>query len=318
MRKKYLVSLTLLLFVIIFILFYIIKVKDDIKDDKSMLSDPENSGMEIIRKTVERRETKISTIEKYITDINTLSYKSDENGQFEGTYTLIHNTQKDEKTVFYALLENSDLPLEFYVNGEKGSYHIIDMPKNGEKEINFKFINLPPGEHIIYFFTEKFYGEYKTPQPVMHKYITRYYLSVDVKGLSSGLSLKGNHKNPLKEEKAIDNEEKLYLFENESLSKEAENFKKGIYYLLISNPHDFDIKGNLSAMADYEYKPIEDIIVKKNSNSTILIELDYEFIHDKESIRFLFLGTPQELAGEDGIPIRIMIPSERFPINKSH
>lgn len=322
MKQKNLIKSSFLLVVIFFIFSYIISGKGDMENDKSMNNKSASNHTTIIGKYHDRRETKMSTTEKYITDINKLSYKSDDKGVFEGTYTLIHNTQKNEKIVFYALLENSEKPLEFIINNEKKVYHIIDIPKNREEKINFKFNNLPSGKHIIYFFTEKYFGEYKITKPIdktdFKNYISRYYFSVDVKSQYSIFSTKDSYKQTIKVEDIVEKGEKLSLFEDKKLSKKTDNVKKGVSYLLINNPYDFDIKGSLGAMVDYEYKSIEDIVVPKKSKSIISIDLGNGFIQKNESIKFLFLGIPQNLTNEDNLPIRIMIPSQRFQIEESN
>lgn len=317
MKRNKLIKCIFLLFGLFLVFICISMVNGMGEKDEPMKSKATNKKFSIIGKSLNKRKTRMSTTEQYITDINKLSYKSDDNGVFEGTYTLIHDTKEDERIVFYAILENSKTPLEFIVNNQKKAFHVVEMPKNGENKINFKFNNLPPGEHILYFFTEKYFDDYKTVESFeqlgFHNYISRYYFLIDVKSQHSEVLNEMSYKKTLIIDDIVEKGEKLSVFEDEELSEATGKIKNGFYYLLINNPYDFDIAGTLCVIADYEYKPIEDIVVTKNSKSTISIELDEEFIRKKESLRFLFLGTLQKskIIKED-IPIRLMIPSQRF------
>ncbi|MGP7819350.1 hypothetical protein [Niallia sp. 01092] len=264
----------------------------------------------------ESRTTRISTTPEYINDLNKLDFKTNENGIFEGTHILKHNTSKDEKVVFYAVMENGASPLLITLNGKKGYFHMIDVPKCGEVQLNYSLSNIPAGKQMIYLFTEKYFDDYKHSDEWEKRhsnwYITHLYFSLDVKGANPAPVANHLYVVPKRIEKPTQKGLPITIYKDKNLFKEADELKEGTYYLSINNKYDREMQGQLMMMTDYTVGNSQKLFIPAFSKIIIPFELKKESLI--ESIRFILLGIPTKDYFEAPRPIRIVQGSHRLPV----
>lgn len=80
------------------------------------------------------------------------------------------------------------------------------------------------------------------------------------------------------------------------------------------NPQNFDVRGNLYFISDYELEESQKLVIPANTMIVIQVELSNDILN--ESMRFLFLGAPQRTFSNVDSPVRISQFSLRLPIQE--
>ena len=287
------------------------------RDEKSIdkVELPEEGKM---KKMVERRKVEIDIDKQYEIDKNKLAFKTDQNGEIKGSYKLTHSTQKDEKKIIYAFLEDDNSPILIDIGGQKEQYHIIEVPKNSEKKVNFTLTGIPSGEHIVYIFGEKYLEkdiqdelEIKQTQEA----VTQNYFALNVLNKRAKSStIEGNYTLLKKVGESITGINILELYEDKSLSKEVDIIDNNQeYYLAINNPSKYNLKSHLKLITEYGIEELKKATVLKNSKMILPITL--ERISDIGTVRFILVGKPMEDI-DVTFPARIIEKSNRYFVNK--
>ncbi len=273
-----------------------------------------SSKKETFEKIVERRRVELDFEKQFEIDRNKLAFKTDSTGEIQASYLLTHSTQKDEKIIIYSFLENDNTPIIININGKKARYHEIDVPKNGEKKIDLTLTGLPPGDHLIYLFGEKYLEKdiedeleiKQTQEVISHNYFSLEVLNSDVKPSIVDLNYKEVDKVGISKEVG---RLTLQLYEDLNLTTEVNSIEKKNYFLAINNPSDYKLESHLKLIADYKAEELNKIIVPENSE--VFLPVDLNEITDVESIRFILVGKPTEDINVL-LPARIIQKSKRF------
>lgn len=252
---------------------------------------------------------------EYIKDFHTLSYKSGNAGQFTATLRVMHETEKVEKIIFYAMLEGEGTLLEFSVAGVKKVHHLVDVPRHGEVDFIFTFEDLPPGNHIIYLMTEDYLNPFYIEEECKG-HIGFFYFAIEVenankKSLSNHVELFEYNGHTCQNDKGV----KITLFKDKKMKKMVESVCSGsYYYLAINNPNDFEYDANLSVLVNYELNQLGKMTIPQSSKVVLPIILSEELLRDKQSILFLLIGKPIKEPNEYGFPERIRFISKRLEV----
>ena len=309
-KKKYILYL-IPLTLIVPIYFYSNSFWNEKKEDSVKI--PET---EIISKTVESRTAEVSIDKKFDIDRKKLAFKTNKKGELQATYIVTHSTQKDEKIVFYAFLEDDNSPIIMEVNGQKAAYHMISVPKKGQTKFEFTLSGLPLGEHIVYLFGEKYLengilDELEVIQT--QQAVAQNYFSLDVHN-SNTYPLKVD--NLFKTVEIIEDSYdagliSMELYSDLELSMEVDFITDGDYFLVITNSREFELKAHLKLVSDYKAEELEQIIVPANSKVMLPVNLDNNIAQD--SIRFVLVGEPTDKINIDFLA-RTILQSKRFPV----
>ncbi|MEX3625537.1 hypothetical protein [Viridibacillus arvi] len=279
--------------------------------------DKESDNLEKISHYSDSRTTSMETTPKFTNNKDKLDFKTDSDGCFKGAYILNHQTQTDNKLIFYILVENIDSPVSFIVNGEESEYHIIHVPKLGEVTFDFELSNLPIGKHIIHLINEpcfEYVVQVQECNPSIKYIYTGIYFSLEVTNGKMPLELKKYEIIHEQRESDFKNRISLNLFEDKKLSIVAEQIKDGSYYLAINNDIDYEIKGQLCIMSDYRLESAQKLIVPLKKKVIVPVKFHRDSL--KKSIRFIFLMIPTKIDAEAGIPSRNVFMSERLLVQE--
>lgn len=255
---------------------------------------------------------------EYIKDFHTLSYKSGNAGQFTATLRVMHETEKVEKIIFYAMLEGEGTLLEFSVAGVKKVHHLVDVPRHGEVDFIFTFEDLPPGNHIIYLLTEDYLNPFYIEEECKG-HIGFVYFAIEVenakkKSLSNHVELFEYNGHTCNKDKKMKIPQ-ITLFKDKKMKKLVESVCSGsYYYLAINNPYDFEYDANLNVLVNYELNQLGKMTIPQSSKLVFPIILSEELLEDKQSILFLLIGKPIKAPNEYGIPERIRFFSKRLEV----
>lgn len=285
----------------------------------SHIEELENDKTEIrqISNTKEIRELNMSAKNDYVTDVNKMAYKTDEQGNFEATLTLNYNISQDEKVVIYAYLEDSKIPKEIFINGKSEEYHIIDVPKSGGISLDLKISNVPDGENLVYLFTEKYFGDFNKAEildkRLYQTFVSSYYFNLEGKQSTDNLTKKQDDYLDATIIKPVGRDDgiPIRIFEDEKLLREAEVVDEGTYYISINNKENSEIRGELQLLSNYDVVYSEKYNIP--SSSTIVIPVNIDGNMFKESIKARFLGYPAETDNSVEFPIRVRQFSPRLP-----
>ena len=271
-----------------------------------------------IKKMVERRKVEIDIDKQYEIDKNKLAFKTDQNGEIKGAYKLTHSTQKDERKIIYAFLEDDNSPILIDIGEQKEQYHVIEVPKNGDKKVDFTLIGIPSGNHIVYIFGEKYLEkdvqneiEIKQTQEA----VTQNYFALNVinKGVKSS-TIEENYTLLKKVGNSKTGINILELYEDKNLSKEVDSIENNReYYLAINNPSKYKCKSHLKLITEYGIRELKKLIVPENSK--VILPITLERISDTETVRFVLVGKPTEDI-DVTFPARIIEKSKRLLVNK--
>ncbi|MGG0666834.1 hypothetical protein ABE042_22430 [Viridibacillus arvi] len=273
--------------------------------------DKESAKLEKVSYYSSSRTTSMETKPEFTNNKDKLDFKTDADGYFKGSYILNHQTQTDDKLVFYILVENIDSPVSFIVNGEESEYHIIHVPKLGEVTFDFELSNLSIGKHIIHLINEQCFEYVERVQgcnPSIKYIYSRIHFSLEVTNGKMPLENKKYEIMHDQRESDFQNRISLKLFEDKKLSIVAEQIKDGSYYLAINNDKDYEIKGQLCIMSDYRLESAQKLIVPLKTKVIVPVKFHRDSL--KKSIRFIFLMIPTKIDAEAGIPIRNVFMSE--------
>lgn len=253
---------------------------------------------------------------EYIKDVHTLSYKSDNAGQFTATLRVMHETEVAEKIIFYAMLEGEGTLLEFSVEGVKKVHHLVDVPRHGEIDFIFTFEDLPPGNHIIYLMIENYLNPFYIEED-FNRHIGYFYFAIEVenakkKSLSDHVEVFEYNGHTCQNDKGV----KITLFKDKKMNKLVDSVCSGnYYYLAINNPHDYEYDANLSVLVNYELNELGKMMIPKSTKLVFPIIISEELLKDKQSILFLLIGKPIKEPNEYGFPERIRFISNRLVVN---
>jgi len=297
----------------IIVVLSIEKERDEKGIDKEDLPEEGN-----IKKIVERRKVEIDIDKYYEIDKNKLAFKTDQNGEIKGSYKLTHSTQKDEKKIIYAFLEDDNSPILIDIDGQKEQYHIVEVPKNGERKVNFTLTDIPSGDHIVYIFGEKYLekdvqdelGIKQTQEAVTQNYFALKVLNKRAKSST----IEENYTRLKKVGDSKTGMNILELYEDKSFSKEVDIIENNHeYYLALNNPSKYKLKSHLKLISEYGIEELKKVIVPENSK--VILPITLERIIDTETVRFILVGKPIEDI-DVTFPARIIEKSKRYFVNK--
>ncbi|GEM_PF-2436351 len=289
-NKKKILVFSIILIGILFLVFYNYNKKEP---EVETLDKPK---LETIKKTIESRRVEVRIADKYVVDRDKMSFKTDDNGLLEVTHILTHNTLKEEEINLYAFLEDDNTPILIELNGNQSQTHLIKVPKEGEVESNLILKGLPPGDHIIYFVSEKNLKtdvnddlEIRQTQAA----ISKNYFSLHVPNKTEVPS-----DNNTTLFKTIEKEEdlktkgpiSLELYEDEEQLVEASDIKQDEYFLIIKNTREYGFNARINLISDFKTENIENITIEKDSITKLPITL--KDIGETNSLRIVFIGEP--------------------------
>lgn len=267
------------------------------------------------------RETSMTTKLDYIVDSKKLLYTVDQDGKFEATYTLKHNTRTPEKMVFYILMENTNTPISVKINGIQKKYHVMKVPKKGKVSVTFTISNVPKGNHIVYLFTEIYEEDLNSKNPVekhnIQTFMSFYYFQLKGKeGVTKAISQKSIK--PISVLKAdAKKDHSLKLFKDEKLSNEIlDSITRGMYYLSFNNSDEFNMRANMYVLNDYEVQNNDPNSVDIAPFTKAVVPIDLSNIKSNNSIRIIMIGIPEKNKTEAPFPVRVAFSTMRFQVSR--
>lgn len=309
-KKRYTISFSIFMALIIISIF--ITSQWNKKEEETM----KIQKKETVEKIMEERTVQVSIDKEFEKDDKKLAYKTNKKGELRATYIFSHTTQKKEKIIFYAMMEENEYAVIMDIDGKKARYHTIDVPKEGQVKIDFTLSDLPPGEHIIYIFNEKVIDNKISNE--LEKIQTQQVFSENF----FSLDVHNNNMKAIKIDDSFKTIKKIgdsyegsmlsmQLYEEPKMSREASSVNKSIYYLVINNHVEFELKAHLRLLSDYSSEKLEQIILP--ANSQLLLPVNLENLKAQESIRFVLFGEPTNKVDVQ-FPVRIVYKSARIPI----
>lgn len=268
------------------------------------------------KKTSESRTVEIQLNNEFIGDRTKNLHITNEKGAIKGNILYKHSTLKEERIAVYAYLENNNNPVKIEINGSVGSYHIIDVPKEGTKKVPFTISNLPSGEQVIYIISEKVLND-KVSDPLeiykTQKTVAANYLLLKVNNMSKGVSTIQDIYIKVQKIQDIENETSIVMqmYVDSNLTKEVESINKDNYFLTIENQHDFELKAHLKLISEYESLELQQVLVPPKSK--VMVPIVLKDINMNNSARIIMVGVPSEKL-DIPFPVRIVKTTNRFPV----
>lgn len=269
-----------------------------------------------VEKTVEERRVEVNIDKKFEINRDQLAFETNNEGKLQATYIITNNIQKEEKRIIYAITEEGTSPVTMEIDGINRAYHMITAPKQGEVKVEFTLSGLPNGKQMVYIFSEKYFDNKisdELEKIQSQKVFSQNYFSLDVQNSNNNSVKVEDRFKPVKkiEESHEGDTISLHLYGDQDLSTEVSSIDKKKYYLLINNYQEFELKGHLNLLSDYNSEKLEQIIVP--ANSKVILPVNLENHKAKDSIRFVLFGEPTKKT-DIHFPVRIIHSSKRLPI----